>query len=608
MSLTGILRGAFPRALATIALFAGLVPPAQAQAPERVAHGLIIKLKASPASDGAHDAALAVGAAHRSRLHRVIEDAGIRDISRARLRPFGRSAQHLDFGRVLQPEEAAQLAKKIAMRPDVEWVVPNTRERRLVTPNDPFFATTPAQVGQWWLYPVSGSNGNALANRLRGVPGVQTTWDRTVGGGAVVAVLDTGIVNGHSDLSGRVLPGYDFVADNVYANDTDGRDNDPSDPGDWVSQADKTSDPAHFGACDVESSSWHGTDISGLMVAATNNGSGVAAMNWDGRVLPVRVAGKCGADPRDIVDGMRWAAGLQTCKVYDANGVCTELAPLNPVANRARVINISFGGTGGCEPYQATINELAAIGVVVVAAAGNERGAVTRPAKCPGAIGVGAVNRDGFKTNYSNFGPELSITTVGGDPKSDGVWGRLLGDDGVLGIDISGSTTPQSAGFAFLFGTSFSAPLAAGAVSLMLTVNPGLTAAQIINGLRVSARPHVTSNVIGTCSAQNPGRCICTTSTCGAGLLDTEQAVLYAQSVLAGGTYTPPSRSAANIDSADVMSAAALGPDQPGSIASPSPPIASDGGGGGGALDPAWLIALALAVLMIARAPRRRDR
>ena len=111
----------------------------------------------------------------------------------------------------------------------------------------------------------------------------------------------------------------------------------------------------------------------------------------------------------------------------------------------------------------------------------------------------------------------------------------------------------------------------------------------------------VTSNVIGICSSQNPGRCICTTGTCGAGLLDAEQAVLYAQAVQGGGTYTPPSRSGANIDSSDVMSAVALGRDEPSGVA---PPIASDGGGGG-ALDPAWLIALALAVLMIARAPRR---
>jgi serine protease len=620
MSLHGYLRGARLRSLAATVLLGTAAAFAQGQTGERAAHGLIIKLKESPGSESPREAALAVGAAQRSRLHRVMEDAGLPDVTRARLLPFGRSAQHIDFGRMLGPEEAAQLAKKLAGRPDVEWAVPSTRERRLLTPNDPGFPSPPTlpragSIGQWWLYPVSGSNGNVRVNRLRGVPGVQSAWDRNSGGPVAVAVLDTGIVNGHPDLAGRLLPGYDFVSDSVYANDGSGRDSDPSDPGDWVSEADKVSHPDHFnipGAeCLTEGSSWHGTDIAGLMVAATNNGSGVAAINWDGRVLPVRVAGKCGADPRDIVDGMRWAAGLAVSGV-----------PINP--NPVRIINISFGGTGDCGPYQATIDELAAIGVVVVAAAGNERGAVTRPAKCRGAIGVGAVNREGFKTNYSNFGPELTVTTVGGDPAGEGVWGPMLGDDGILGVDINGKienlgagvtgqTTPESAGFARLFGTSFSAPLVAGTVSLMLTVNSALSASQIITGLTVSARPHVTSSVIGTCSAQNVGRCICTPSTCGAGLLDTDQAVLYAQSLLGGGTYTPPNRSPANIDSDDVKAAAALGLDEGGSRPSPSPspsPLPPDdgGGGGGGALDPAWLLALAIAALLIARAPRRRAR
>jgi len=628
MSLKGYLRGALLRSLAVTALLGAVATLAQAHGTGRAAHGLIIKLKESPGTEGTHNPALVVSSLQRSRLHRVMEEAGIPDASRVRLRPVGRNAQRLDFERMLGPQEAAQLARKLATRPDVEWVVPNTRERRLVTPNDPGFpspatlAGVTVPIGQWWLYPVSGTEQSTLVNRLRGVPGVQPAWTTTTGDpAAVVAVLDTGIVPSHPDLAGRVLPGYDFVSDSVYANDGDGRDSDPSDPGDWVSQEDKTNRPEHFnipGApCEIEDSSWHGTDIAGLMVAATNTAQalGVAAINWNGRVLPVRVAGKCGADVDDIIDGMRWAAGLQTCRFYNASGICTELVPTNP--NPARVINISFGGTADCGPYQATINELAAIGVVVVAAAGNERGAATRPAKCVAnvanqsipVIGVGAVNRDGFKTNYSNFGPELTVTTVGGDPKSDGVWGRTLGDDGILGIDIGGLRSPQTAGYAYLFGTSFSAPIVAGTVSLMLTVNPGLTAAQIINGLRVSARPHVVSNVIGTCSAQNPGRCICTTATCGAGLLDTEQAVLYAQILAGGGSYAPPPRSAVNIDSDDVKQAAALGPlDEPAAVTPPGPPLASGGGGGGGALNPTWLLALALVVLLVARAPRRRSR
>ena len=168
----------------------------------------------------------------------------------------------------------------------------------------------------------------------------------------------------------------------------------------------------------------------------------------------------------------------------------------------------------------------------------------------------------------------------------------------------SGATSPQAAGYAYLFGTSFSAPIAGGVVSLMLNVNPSLSAAQIIDGLKRSSRPHVTSTLIGICSSQNAGRCICTTSTCGAGLLDAEQAVLYAQAVAGGGTYTPPNRSAVNIDSDDVRAAVELGQDEGGSTT--TTPVASDGGGGGGAVDPTWLLALACAALLIARAPRRR--
>jgi serine protease len=428
-----------------------------------------------------------------------------------------------------------------------------------------------------------------------------------------VAVLDTGIVAGHPELTAKVLPGYDFVHESGYANDGDGRDADPSDPGDWVSQADKTNDPGRYsipGAeCAVENSSWHGTNIAGLIVATTNDGRGTAGINWDGRILPVRVAGKCGADPRDIVDGMRWAAGLPACRVYDEDtGVCTTWAPANP--NPVKIINVSFGGTGNCTKYQDTIDLLATMNVVIVAAAGNEQGSVTRPAKCPGVVGVGAVNRDGFKANYSNFGPELTITTVGGDSKvlgNNGQWSALLGDEGLLGLDIAGITsvgtieggvTPNPYGYATLFGTSFSAPLVAGAVSLMLSANPNLTHTQIVNGLRLTARPHVMSTMMPICSAAAYGRCLCTTTTCGAGLLDADQAVRYAQSLFAGGVYTAPNWPNVNIDSPELTAALALGADEPDADAV--------GGGGGGALQPAWLLALALLTLLLACAPRAR--
>jgi serine protease len=445
------------------------------------------------------------------------------------------------------------------------------------------------------------------------VPDVVGGWlQRTTGSAvAAVAVLDSGITS-HPDLAGKIVLGPDLVSDSAFSNDGDGRDADPSDPGDWVDFADLAR-PEYAGlGCATEPSSWHGTVIAGMLAANANNGQSVAGMNWPGQVLVVRVAGKCGADAVDIIDGIRWVAGLPVCLRSNSAGECldTSVALAQP---RARVVNISFGGSGACDsasaPYQAAIDAARARGVVVVAAAGNENQATpTRPAKCPGAIGVAALHRDGFKTNYSSFGSAVTIATVGGDD-ADGAWGsgpNAVGDSGLLTLGNSGATGPGVPDFSSFYGTSFSTPVAAGAIGLMLAVNPDLTAAQIEQGLRASARPHVGSTIGGSfaaCSNANPGRCLCTTSTCGAGILDVPQALAYAAAVAAGNPYTPPNWPQVLIDSAALRASAALGPDRP---ANPTEQAQGGGGesgssGGGGAMSAWWLAALALGSLLLAR-------
>jgi serine protease len=330
--------------------------------------------------------------------------------------------------------------------------------------------------------------------------------------------------------------------------------------------------------------------IAGIVAAGTDNGMGVAGVNWAARVLPVRVAGKCGAEVADIVDAMRWAAGLPVAG-----------APPNP--NPARVVNISFGGSAPCNAaYQEAIDELAAVGTVVVAAAGNGHGSVKRPASCAGVIGVAALNRDGFKANYSNFGPAVVVSTVGGDPPGEGLWGALLGDDGLLTLDNLGLWAPEGAAYGNHFGTSFAAPVVAGVLSLMLDANPGLGVAELIDGVRRSARPHVASSMMAACSTGNPGRCTCTTSTCGAGILDAPQALRYA---LDPAAYAAPARLGEVIDSNDLETATRLGTDLPpndGTTAEAD----TGGGGGGGALGLPWLALLAVGVLALGRVRRRQ--
>jgi serine protease len=505
--------------------------------------------------------------------------------------PVGDRAQVLRFERPIPLEQAQALAAQLMQRADVAWATPNAREQRAQVAAAPRDINFHGTQGQWWLQPVQGGNEDLLPSRLRGVPGFQTAWASVTTGASsstVVAVLDSGVTR-HPELEGRLLPGYDFVDDSVHANDGDGRDADATDPGDWVSAQDRASDLARFGSCAISDSSWHGTVIAGQIAAQTDNDNGVAAINWGARILPVRVSGKCGADVADIIDGLRWAAGLPACQVSDGRGQCLRFAPTN--LHPARVVNLSFGGTGGCEPYAGVIEELRRRGTLIVASAGNRNAEPSRPAKCEGVVGVTALNRDGFKASYANFGAALAATglaTVGGDD-AEGSWG-LLADDGLLTVSNAGHEEPGVASYGRHFGTSFAAPLVAGTASLMLSVNPHLSLTELIHGLRVSARAHVTSTVPGVlaCSADNPGRCLCTQQTCGAGILDAVQALVYAR---APGAYMPAVTEPASIDTPELRALAAKGQDRESTeLQARSPLDAAQDDTGGGALSALFVL------------------
>ncbi|MFZ5545356.1 MAG: S8 family peptidase [Pseudomonadota bacterium] len=427
--------------------------------------------------------------------------------------------------------DSATLARVLAADPDVEYAVPDRRRRRAAVPNDPLYGPVPGSSpasGQWYLKAPSTET-PASINAVNG-------WERSVGSTTmVVAVLDTGVRYDHDDLAGKLLPGRDMVSDAALANDgqdtsTNGdRDADASDPGDWVSAADQQN--SLFADCEQSDSSWHGTTVSGLIAAATNNGIGMAGVSWNAKILPVRVLGKCFGYDSDIAAGMRWAAGLSV-----------PGEPVNP--HPARVINMSLGGEGACEGhYPDAVAELQAAGVVVVAAAGNSSGlAVDAPGNCPGVIAVAGVRHVGTKVGYSNVGPEVSIAAPAGNCVNE--LGACLYP--ILSTTNAGTTTPATGAgatrytdaFNISVGTSFSAPLVSGAVALMLSVNPSLTPAQVKAALKATARPFPgTGGSAGITVCQAPSateqaECYCTTSTCGAGMLDVGAAVQAAAASL----------------------------------------------------------------------------
>ena len=557
---------------------------------------------------------------------------------------------------------SARLAARLAADAEVESVVIDRRRQRLAAPNDPLYAAgQPAKpgpaVGQWYL--------RAPAGEVKSAINAEGAWDLTLGKpGVIVAVLDTGARFDHADLAAKLLPGYDFISDVPTANDGDGRDADPSDPGDYVTAADISGDPANFGGCTESSSSWHGTQTASLVGAATDNGIGMAGVGRNVRVLPLRVLGKCGGYDSDIQAAMRWAAGL------DVPGV-----PHN--ANKAAVINLSLGGEGACDGnYPAVIRDVLAAGTTIVAAAGNSAGhAVGTPANCAGVIAVGALRHVGSKVGYSDVGPEIAISAPGGNCVNLGTNEPCLYP--IITALNSGVTTPvagssvYSDAFNASVGTSYSAPMVAGTIALMVSARPALLPSELRSLLQASARPFPTSGAdAGTKVCHAPtgvdqDQCYCTTSTCGAGMLDAAAAVQAALAPVvariavapeapepgstvqlsAAGSVLMPGRTIAKVkwvltdgggivdgfvDGIDDALTVAVRPwadgsfvvgvtvtDDQGASASASQTVAvgsaitqpgGSGGGGGGAMGLVWLALLAAATIAAARSNRARER
>ncbi|HVF62743.1 MAG TPA: S8 family peptidase [Casimicrobiaceae bacterium] len=390
----------------------------------------------------------------------------------SRTMPLADGAHVVTLQSPLSPTGVEKLLQRLKTDNDVVYAEVDRRATTQAQPSDPMFSS------QWNLNdPVGGIS-------------APNAWDLSTGdANAPIAILDTGILP-HPDLAGRVVAGYDFIADARFSNDGDGRDADPSDPGDYVTQAESTTAGGPYQGCSVTNSTWHGTMVAGTVGAAVNNGSGVSGISWQNPIVNVRVLGKCGGALSDVADGIRWAAGMSVPGV-----------PANP--RPARVINLSLAGPGACgHILQSAITDATAAGAIIVAAAGNSNDDVVNhwPANCNGVISVAATSRNGSRAFYSNNGPSIAISAPGG-----GIGGSIPI------LRNSGTTSPDPNGYVYgqQLGSSIAAPHVSGTASLLLAMNAQLTAAEIRALLESNARafPSVATDA-------------CTTSTCGAGIVD----------------------------------------------------------------------------------------
>lgn len=418
---------------------------------------LLVKHKISGASARASLLKLAAASASTAEPHKPTSYSRLNSKLRAHMSDHARSKL-----------DTLMALKKLRLDPAVEYAEPNYIRQPLGLPQDPKYP-------QQWHYP--------LIN-------LPQAWDINTGSSTVViALVDTGVLLNHPDLQGRFVSGYDFVSNLDSALDGDGIDSNADDPGDQIFNG---------------SSSFHGTHVAGIIGAstsapsATDSGIGVAGVNWQSKIMPLRALGHLGGTSYDIQQAILYAAGLPN----DSGQV---------PAQTADIINLSLGAPLASQTEQDTINQAVAQGIMVVAAAGNESSSVPiYPASYDGVISVSAVDINKQAAPYANRGEFIDITAPGGNNSQD-INGDGFGD-GILSTSATDFGELVEYGYSYQNGTSMAAPHVSGILGLMKSIDSSLDSAAL--------EGYLTSNQL-TEDLGDPGR----DNIFGWGLIDAYKAV-----------------------------------------------------------------------------------
>jgi serine protease len=232
--------------------------------------------------------------------------------------------------------------------------------------------------------------------------GADAAWAVTRGAGVVVAVVDTGVAPA-PDLDGRLLPGWNVLARSENAADDNG----------------------------------HGTHVAGTVAEVGGNGLAESGVAPEASILPVKVLDSTGAgSDADVAAGIVWAAD-----------------------HDARIINLSLGGSQPSTVLADGVAYARTRGVLIVAAAGNDGGAVGVPARLAGVVAVGAVDSTRVRAPFSAGGRALDLVAPG--------------------VDILQQTLDGVGGYAdrSWSGTSMASPQVAGVAALALAAGRAKTAA-----------------------------------------------------------------------------------------------------------------------------------
>ncbi len=312
---------------------------------------------------------------------------------------------------------ASILSKSI----DIEWAEPKFLYEPEFIPNDPSYSS------QWNLSKIQAS----------------LAWDINKGDtNIVIGIVDTGTDWDHPDLSANIWKNKDEVSGNGVDDDGNGFIDDIRgwDFGGLSGTPDNNP---------MEDRPDHGTHVSGIASAVTNNSLGVASIGYKCKIMPVKTS----------QDNIRSATG-QALIAFGYEGI------VYASDNGARIINCSWGGGAYSIFGQETINYAVSQGSLVVAAAGNSGGQNNNyPSGYNFVLSVASTNSDDTKSSFSTYGTTVDVSAPG----------NLI------------YSTWQNDTYATLSGTSMATPLTAGLAALVASQFPNYTALQIGEQVRVNS-------------------------------------------------------------------------------------------------------------------------
>lgn len=285
---------------------------------------------------------------------------------------------------------------------------------KFATPNDPLYAQQ-SYLGQI---------------------GLPQAWGVTTGSSIPIAVIDTGIDLFHEDLVDKLWVNSDEIPSNGIDDDKNG----------YIDDYHGYNFLNHnTNLSDVHG---HGTGIASVIAGATNNGKGMAGVNWQAKIMVAKTLNAVGGgDFVTVAEAIRYATD-----------------------NGARIINMSFGSLDNVSTLSEAVSYALSKKVVVVAAVGNSNGlGVYYPANYPDVIGVSSIDDTGRLSSFSNYGSGVDLAAPGEN------------------ILVAGSSANSVSSFIRASGSSFAAALVTGVASLLLARDPNLTPADVHSVLSETA-------------------------------------------------------------------------------------------------------------------------